>query len=461
MKYNLSTRSLQDIKWTDSITNILLAALQAVDPLQAIKKFIKRSGYHLSIGDLSFNLKQLNRVLLVGAGKASYPMAVSVAQILGSYLTEGTIIIKDGHRINENDLSFCLPQSVEVIEASHPIPDKRGLQGTSQIIDLLKKTQSDDLVICLLSGGGSALMFAPYPEISLPELQELNEQLLACGATINEINILRKHLDQVKGGRLAELAVPANLVSLILSDVIGDPLDVIASGPTAPDPSTNTDALSIIYRYDLINNIPSSISKFLKNRSNNNLQETPKPDNPIFNKVHNVIIGNNLIAAEAAQEQATLEGMNSLILTTYLQGEARQAGPCLAAIAKQIVKSGHPIEIPACVIAGGETIVKLLGDGKGGRNQELALSTVNHLAGLDNVYFITLATDGGDGPTDAAGAIVTGNTLDNARNFGMNPEDYLARNDSYHFFQALGDLLKPGPTLTNVNDLTFIFAMPS
>jgi len=438
-----------------------LAALQAVDPIKAIKNFVRRSSDKLFIGDLTYNLKQINRILLIGSGKAGYPMAISVAQILGDYLTEGIIIIKDGHRINENNLSYELPRSINVIEASHPISDKRGLQGTSQIIDLLKTTQPDDLVICLISGGGSALMFAPYPDISLPELQDLNKQLLACGATINEINTLRKHIDQVKGGRLAELAVPANLVCLILSDVVGDPLDVIASGPTVPDPSTNADAISILNRYDLINYVPGSITKFLLDRVQNKYLDTPKPDNPIFDKVHNIIIGNNLIAAEAARERATLEGMNSLILTTYLQGEARQVGSCLVTIAKQIVKSGHPIEKPACIIAGGETTVKLRGDGKGGRNQELALSTVNQLAGLDDLYLITLATDGGDGPTDAAGAVVTGNTRDDARNTGMNPDDYLDRNDSYHFFQSLGDLLKPGPTLTNVNDLVFIFAMQS
>ena len=282
----------------------------------------------------------------------------------------------------------------------------------------------------------------------------MTSDLLAIGASINEINTIRKHLSQVKGGILARLAAPAPLATLILSDVVGDPLDVIASGPTVPDPTTFEDAHEILQRYQIAS---PNITTVLQNRKSD-IGETPKPGDSIFEDVHNMIIGSNRHAAQAAIKRAQEVGFNTLLLTTYLQGEARQAGRFIGAIARQIAQSDYPIPKPACIIVGGETTVSLQGDGLGGRNTELALSAVEDISGLNNIALVTLATDGGDGPTDAAGAVVTGETLSRAAQIGLKPAEFLARNDSYHFFDALGDLLKTGPTMTNVNDLAFLFA---
>jgi hydroxypyruvate reductase len=273
---------------------------------------------------------------------------------------------------------------------------------------MLQDTQPEDLVICLFSGGGSALLVSPPPGITLEDLQTLTSHLLACGASINEINNLRKHLDQVKGGNLARLVAPAHVVTLILSDVVGDPLDVIASGPTVPDPTTFEHALSTLNRYEILHKVPPAIAEYLLNGRSGVVPETPKPGDSVFDQVDHYVVGSNALAARAALNQAAVEGFNPLLLTTYLQGEARQAGRMLAAIARQLAQDGQPIPRPACLVAGGETTVTVQGLGKGGRNQELALGAVNELAGLPDIALVTLATDGGDGPTDAAGAVVTG-----------------------------------------------------
>jgi len=282
--------------------------------------------------------------------------------------------------------------------------------------------------------------------------------LLRCGANINEINTLRKHLDQVKGGGLARLAHPASLITLILSDVVGNPLDVIGSGPTVPDTSSFADAYAVLERYGVVADAPAPIVDRLRRGMASELPETLKPGDARFARVHNLIVGSNLQAAEAALAAARTAGFNTLLLTTFLQAEAREAGRMLAAVARELASSGHPLPLPACIIAGGETTVTLRGSGRGGRNQELALAAVASMAGLPNLALVALATDGGDGPTDAAGAVVTGATLDRARSLGLDPAAHLARNDAYPFFDALGDLLRPGPTETNVNDLAFVFA---
>jgi glycerate 2-kinase len=313
-------------------------------------------------------------------------------------------------------------------------------------------------VICLISGGGSAILVSPMDGLSLADLQDLTSTLLASGANINQINTLRKHLDRVKGGKLAKLAAPAQVASLILSDVVGDPLEAIASGPTVPDPTSYADALQILERLDILHEIPQSVFDHISKGAKGDLPENPKPGDSLFEKVHNVLVGTNLSAASAAMQQANQEGYNTLLLTTFLQGEARQVSRVLTAIARQVASNNQPISRPACILAGGETTVTLTGDGKGGRNQEMALAAVSDLAGLEQVALVTFATDGGDGPSDAAGAIVTSETLARARQLGLQPFDYLSRNDSYHFFEVLGDLIKTGPTQTNVNDLAFIFA---
>lgn len=452
----LMAKSLLSMPWGDKIANILAAALNAVDPAAAIAQHLHRSDDRLTVQGRHYDLADYRRVFVVGAGKAGVPMAYAVSKILGDRLTQGVIVVKDGYAQSREDLHPA--PGLDILEAGHPIPDERGVRAARRIIALLETTRADDLVICLISGGASALLVSPAEGITLNDLQQLTSALLASGANINEINTMRKHLDRVKGGKLARLAAPAHLVSLILSDVIGDPLDVIGSGPTAPDSSTFEDAYQVLERYGLLDRVPPAVLAVLQRGRQGDILENPAPHDPLFAKVHNAIIGSNILAANAALAQADKEGLNPMLLTTYLQGEARQVGLVLAGILRQISDSDLPVPRPACLVAGGETTVTLNGDGLGGRNQELALGAVQELAGLPAIALVALATDGGDGPTDAAGAVVTGETQARARQLGLDPNAYLARNDSYHFFDPLGDLLKPGPTQTNVNDLTFLFA---
>jgi hydroxypyruvate reductase len=325
------------------------------------------------------------------------------------------------------------------------------------MLALLNHLEPTDLVFCMVSGGGSALMAAPVDGIALPDMQKLTGLLLKCGASIDEINTIRKHLDRVKGGGLARISYPAQLVTLILSDVVGNPLEVIASGPTVADPTTYGDAEQVIFHHHLQEETPGSILQVLKAGKTGLLPESLKPGDPCLERVHNVIIGSNLQAAKAGVSQACLEGFNPLLLTNYLQGPAVQAGGFLSAVLKQMVGYGQPVPRPACLVAGGETTVVLKGSGKGGRNQELALSSVEGLDGLEQVALVTLATDGEDGPTDAAGAVVTGKTAARAGRLGLSPQAYLEDNNSYPFFKQLGDLVRTGPTGTNVNDLVFLF----
>jgi len=446
------TTSLRKSPHGDKIARILAAAIDAVDPDKAVANCLKQDKNHLQVGGQSYDLNRVQRVFLIGFGKASLPMGQAAEKIIGDRLTQGVLISKT------HPSKFTIRHSsLTIVEASHPVPDERGVEGAQHIIELLQSTTPNDLVLFLISGGGSALLTAPVPEVHLADLQRVNNLILSCGADINEINTLRKHLSQVKGGGIARLASPAQVCSLILSDVIGDPLDVIASGPTVPDPTTFSDTLSIIEKYDLTQEIPSSILSHLHTGVRNEIPETPKVGDPIFERTNNFIIGNNLMAAQSALTQAKSEGLTPRLLTTKLKGEAREIGQALAAIAQQIDATGDPIPRPACIVAGGETTVTLLGDGLGGRNQEVALSAVPGLAGLQDTFLITLATDGDDGPTDAAGAVISGDTLSQANLQGLNHAKYLSRNAAYEFFDPLGDLLKPGPTLTNVNDLTFIF----
>jgi glycerate 2-kinase len=447
------TTTLSSKAWGAPVMRILAAALQAVEPQAAVGQHMRRRGNQLTIGERQYDLDRLQRVYVVGAGKAGVPMARAAAEILGDHLEAGVVVVKEGYA---GDTASIGPISIR--EAGHPIPDERGCQGAEAIIRLLEATQSGDLVISLISGGGSAILVSPMGGLSLSDLQDLTAILLASGANINQINALRKHLDQVKGGKLAKLAFPAQVASLILSDVVGDPLKAIASGPTVPDPTSFQDVLDILENLGITNEVPTAILDHITKGVQGHIPENPKPGDPLFENVHNVLIGTNQSAAMAALRQAQTEGFHTLLLTTFLQGEARQVSRVLTSIAHQITCSNQPLPRPACIVAGGETTVTLRGDGKGGRNQELALAAVTDLAGLENVALLTLATDGGDGPTDAAGAIVTGETYQRAQQTGLDPLKYLSNNDSYHFFDALGDLLKPGPTQTNVNDLALILA---
>ena len=437
-----------------AISRVLAAAIQSVDPYGAVRRHLRREGEVLWVAEESYNLATVRRVVVVGAGKAGFPMAQAVTDVLEDRISNGLVIVKDGHVSPDT----VLPR-IEICQASHPVPDSRGIEATRRIKDLLQNLSSADLVLCLISGGGSALLTAPAEGISLEDVQVLSGLLLGCGASINEINTLRKHIDIVKGGGLARWATPAQVVTLVLSDVIGDSLDVIASGPCVPDTSTYQDALHILKRYALMETIPPVIREHFLAGQRGEIPETCKLGDPVFESVSHVIIASNYQAASAAINQACAEGWNALLVTTFLQGEASQVGRMLAAIARQIVSSAEPVARPACLVFGGETTVTLHGNGSGGRNQELALGAVIDMAGLPNSFLVTLATDGGDGPTNAAGAVLTGETFKQATAVGMSAHHFLAANDSYHFFLPLGDLLLPGPTRTNVNDLAFLFLL--
>lgn len=445
------TTSLRASQAGRAVARVLAAALHAVDPFTAVRARLRREGARLWVGERALDLDAIRQVWVVGAGKAGYPMAEAVSQALHERIAGGVVIVKDGHAPPGASLG-----AIEVREAAHPVPDERGAAATRRMRALLEQAGPHDLVLCLISGGGSALMTAPAEGIELSDVQAMTGALLACGATINEINMLRKHVDLVKGGGLARWAAPARTAALILSDVIGDPLDVIASGPCVPDSSRFADAWGVAERYGIQAQLPAAIRARLQAGARGEIPETPKPGDPLFERVQNVVVASNLQAAQAALAQARAEGWRALLLTTYLQGEARQAGRMLAAVARQAAATGEPLPRPCCLVAGGETTVTLRGDGLGGRNQELALGAVAEMAGLDNAMLVALATDGGDGPTDAAGAVVTGETWSRAHALRLSPADFLARNDAYRFFEPLGDLLRPGPTRTNVNDLALV-----
>jgi hydroxypyruvate reductase len=440
------TANLHTAPEGESITRILAAAIAAVEPGAAVGRFVLREGESLIVSGQTYDLSAFRRVCLLGIGKAAPAMSAALAEILSEKLAAGLVITKHIPPESINHSPFS------ILEGDHPIPDERSLRAGEKVVEFLSALGADDLLLCLVSGGGSALATAPVDDVSLADMQSLTSALLACGARVDEINTLRRRLDRIKGGGVAQLSNGATIVNLILSDVVGNPLEAIASGPTAPDPSTRQDALSILAKYRLENQLPLSINHALLSSP-----ETPKPGDPLFERVQNAIVGSNLSAAQAALKQAEEEGFHPYLLRADLQGEARDAAFELATYLRQTRQTGDPVPPPACIVAGGETTVTLRGDGKGGRNSELALAAVTELADFPGVMLVTLATDGEDGPTDAAGAVVTGEAYRRARSLGMNPIGYLGRNDSYSFFEALGDLLKPGPTGTNVNDLTFLF----
>ena len=439
------THSLQKHPHGQAVARILAASINAVEPGAAVQSFAQRDGNRLIINKQVYELDEIERIHILGVGKAAPGMANALAALLPDRSTRGLIITKHAPDVS--------PAGFEVVLGGHPVPDQGSLDAGQKALDLASGLTERDLFICLISGGGSALMSAPLPGLTLPDMQALTSALLDCGARIDEINTLRRHLDSVKGGSLARLANPARVVSLILSDVVGNPLHAIASGPTAPDPSTREDALNILEEYALKEKVPPTIINTLKNAP-----ETPKPDDALFEHVQNVIVGSNLLAAQAGLAQAETEGFTPYLLRTDLQGEARESARELCTTLRWARQRGEPVAPPFCIVAGGETTVTIRGSGRGGRNTELALSAVTELANLPDVMLVTLATDGEDGPTDSAGAVVTGESFRRASAAGLQPVASLNNNDSYPFFEHLGDLLHPRPSGTNVNDLTFLFA---
>ncbi len=424
---------------------IFEAGLQAVDPVEAIKRHTRIDKDLLFIGDRQFNLNDYDRILVVGAGKAVAPMAKAIEDLLKDRISDGIIVVKDEHGLPLKNIKIC--------EASHPVPDERGVKGTGKILSMVEKAAERDLVICLISGGGSALLIAPVGGVSLEDKQNATKILLASGATIHEFNTVRKHLSRAKGGWLAQMAYPATVASLILSDVVGDDLDVIASGPTVPDSSTFQDAEKILNEYGIWDHLASSVRHHIEKGSTGQIEDTPKSDDPTFLKCSQQLVGTNLQALEAAAEEAQNLGYQPLILSSKIEGEAREVAKFFTAIAKEVLDSENPIKPPMCVLCGGETTVTIQGDGRGGRNQEFALAAALAIDGLDNMVVLSGGTDGTDGPTDAAGAIADGSTLARARKNDLDPKDFLLRNDSYYFFQKLDDLIITGPTRTNVMDI--------
>lgn len=430
------------------VWRIVQAALAAVDPTACVHRALRREGDRLRAGDHVYDLRRTRRVVVVGMGKAAARMAVAVEETLGDRISAGLVVTADGYRVPT--------RRVEVVEAGHPVPDARGLAAARRIAALVDGAGEDDLVIVLISGGGSALLTLPAEGLSLDDLAQVNALLLRSGAPIPEMNAVRKHLSQVKGGELARRAAPARVLALILSDVLGDPLDVIASGPTVPDPTTYADAERVLRGYGLWDEVPLSVQEHIAAGARGGLPETPKPGDPLFARVANVLVGTGRVAAEAARAEGEALGYQGLILTTTLAGEAREVGKVVAAVAREVVRFGRPVGRPGLLVAAGETTVTVRGPGKGGRNQELVLAAARGIAGIPGVVICALGTDGRDGPTDAAGGMVDGGTVARMQGRGIDAREALAQNDSYRALAAAGDLVVTGPTGTNVADLCLV-----
>ncbi len=372
-------------------------------------------------------------------------MAQALEEILGEWLKGGILVVKEGHAIPL--------QKIKVLEADHPVPDSRSREAAAALLDWARGVGEGDLVFCLVSGGGSALLCAPPEGVNLEDVRKVTSLLLASGAEIKEMNTVRKHLSLIHGGRLARTLYPATVVNLVVSDVVGDVLDMVSSGPTLPDSSTYGGALEVVSRYRLERALPGTVYEYLKRGAGEEIEETPKEGDACFQRVHTFLLGSNMRALEAAKEKAIELGYNTLVLGSSLTGEAREVARIFASVTKECRRSGNPLKGPACLLAGGETTVTLSGSGKGGRNQEFALASALEIEGFDGVVILSAGTDGNDGPTEAAGAVVNGTTCQRARELGMEARDFLVRNDSYTFFSRLGDHIITGPTRTNVMDI--------
>ena len=434
----------------DDFNRILFRAIAEADPEAAVKRHLYyRDGILTLSGSgfdpVNFELGRFRKVIVVGAGKATAPMARAMESILGDRLSGGTIVVKDGHR---DDL-----RTIKQIEASHPVPDERGVHAAGELLSLLQNCDASDLVISLISGGGSSLLCLPARGISLEEKITTTGLLLKSGASIHEINAVRKHLSRIKGGFLAA-ACPAVIINLMVSDVVGDDMSVIASGPFYPDPTTRRHAREVLEKYRLVDSIPPSVLAILDDEVN----ETPKPSDPAFSKVHNVIVASNIQSLIAAKNEAFKLGYNSTILSSTIEGDTSCAAALHANIALESIRTGNPLRLPACLISGGETVVFVRGEGLGGRNMEFTMIAADLIAGTDGILMGSVGTDGTDGPTDAAGAVADGTTIARAEKAGLDIRDYMRRNDSYNFFRVLDDLVITGPTKTNVMDIRIILA---
>lgn len=430
--------------------DIFSAGLKSADPFAAVRRYVEIDNDRLIISGRNYDLAGIRRVLLVGCGKAAARMALALEQMLGSRISAGVVVVKYGHGVSL--------QRVKVVEAGHPIPDQAGVDGARHVYDLVANATAMDLVFMVISGGGSALLPLPVEGLSLADKQNTTEVLLASGARIQEVNALRKHLSRLKGGRLAALADPAQVIALVLSDVVGDELDAIASGPTAPDTTTFQDCLEILRRHHLQGKVAPAVFTYLLRGARGEVGETAKPGEEVFNKVQNVIVGSNRLALAAAQARAQALGYRTHLLSSAIEGESRNVATSHIGCLKEMLRYRPSVDKRICLISGGETTVTIRGDGLGGRNQEFALAAAIAAAGLENMVVLSAGTDGTDGPTEAAGGIIDGATVSRGTALGIDAGEFLARNDSYHFLRATGDLLITGPTFTNVMDLQIILA---
>lgn len=429
---------------------IYTAAIRAADPAVAITRCLQRRGNTLTVEGArgvvrEYHLENYRHVLVVGAGKATAPMAKAIESILGERLGIGCVCVKEGYG---EDLS-----KIEIVEASHPVPDERGRAAALKIRELLAGADERDLVISLISGGGSALLPLPPDPITLEEKRRTTELLLRSGASIREVNAVRKHLSLVKGGNLAKAAMPATVINLMISDVVGDDIDVIASGPFAPDASTFNEAWDVLMRYGIDTAAPSSVVERIQRGAKGRIEENPGPGSQVFRGVLNHIIASSIDALRAAKEEAAQRGYHALILSSMIEGDTKDAAFWHSRIAREVAASSNPVAKPACIVSGGETTVTVTGDGLGGRNMEFAVQAALFIDGAEGIIMASVGSDGSDGPTDAAGAAVDGSTAQRARESGVNIEDFIARNDSYHFHQKMGSLIVTGPTNTNVMDI--------
>jgi hydroxypyruvate reductase len=426
-------------------------ALRAADPAAAVRRVVLLEADALTVADQNYDLRQVRTISAVGAGKAAAAMASALEDLLGERLAGGIVSTKYGHAVPT--------ARVKVREAGHPLPDAASVAAADAVLALADRVEEEDLVFVLLSGGGSALLVAPSDGITLDDKLAVSRLLLSAGAPIGELNAVRKHLSRIKGGHLARRIAPARIVTLALSDVLGNPLDVIASGPTAPDRSTYTEALDALGRRGVMDAAekaaPHAVAR-LRVGAAGRLPETPKPGDPAFERVQAVIIGDLALALEAAKTAAEDQGFATVVLDERVEGEARNVGSAFGRRARE-AHEGRFGDLPVCFLQGGETTVTVRGAGKGGRNQEVALGAALEIEGLPGTLVVAAGTDGTDGPTDATGAVADGTTVERARRLGLHPREHLDRNDAYPLFAALGDLIVTGPTLTNVNDLMMAF----
>ncbi len=441
-------RSCMLQKMRQDAIRIFNAGLAAVEPEDCIHRCCRLERNILEVGKQTYDLDKFDEIIIIGAGKAGASMASAVEEILGNRITAGLIIVKYDH---------VKPlHKIDLVEAGHPIPDENGVAGAKKILEFAENADEKTLVICLISGGGSALMALPSAGLTLKDKQETTEVLLGCGAAIHEINTIRKHLSRIKGGFLAEAVYPATMVCLVLSDVVGDNLETIASGPAAGDAGTFGQCLEIIKAHGIKDHIPKPVLQHLEKGFKGIVPETPKNGNPVFENVFHAVIAGNIDALLNADKKAVQLGYNSVILSSMIQGEAIDTAAFHTAIAAQTLATGHPLKPPACILSGGETVVTIRGTGKGGRNQEFALASAIKIKDMENIVILSAGTDGTDGPTDAAGAIADHTTVERASALGLAPEQFLKDNNSYEFFDRISDLFKTGPTNTNVMDIAIM-----